>query len=53
VLGKGSFGKAFLVTCGSDGVSYLLFLVQSEGTSYPTVARFSGTLFSFEPKTEK
>jgi len=21
VLGKGSFGKAFLVTCGSDGVS--------------------------------
>ena len=23
ILGKGSFGKAFLVTCGSDGVSFL------------------------------
>ena len=25
VLGKGSFGKAFLVTCGSDGVSVCSF----------------------------
>ena len=28
VLGKGSFGKAFLVTCGSDGGSWSKFITK-------------------------
>ena len=27
LLGKGSFGKAFLVQCGSDGVSLITFFL--------------------------
>lgn len=39
VLGKGSFGKAFLVKCGSDGVS--TFNWKSRGLLNRSVAQLS------------